>query len=355
MTGIRKVKEALITESQAALVTTEMNRQYLTGFHSSDGFVVITKEKNFFLVDARYYEHAALAAADFKVVLLKNVSEQLPPILSKYGIETILIENDGVSVAKFEDYKRKYPQYEFDATSWLSDTLRNARMVKSESELKKIETAQRITERAFLKIVPRIKAGMTEKQLAAIVTYCLLEAGSDGLAFPAIVASGKNGAVPHAVPTNKMIEEGEFVTLDFGAKHDGYCSDMTRTVCVGKPSDAMRKVYDAVYSANIDAIKSVHDLVTGKLVDNVARSTVEVWGYDGYFTHGLGHGVGLDIHEQPTLSPASDSTLHKGMVFTIEPGVYIPNRFGVRIEDMVTINDSGCAVLTKTSKKLIIL
>jgi Xaa-Pro aminopeptidase len=182
----------------------------------------------------------------------------------------------------------------------------------------------------------------------------MLELGADSPAFDTIAASGKNSACPHATPTDKPLEYGDFLILDFGAVVDGYHSDMTRTLVMGKPTDSMKRVYDAVWSANTDALRAVRAGITGKLLDSVARSTLEAWGYNDYFKHGLGHGVGLEVHESPTLSVKAESspTLREHMVVTIEPGVYIPGKFGVRIEDMVVVTKSGCVNLTKTPKTL---
>ncbi|MDR0222228.1 MAG: aminopeptidase P family protein [Oscillospiraceae bacterium] len=347
------IADSLPDSKQAALITSEVGRRYVTGFKSSSGVVVVTKEKSYFLTDSRYYEKAAETVKDFKVVLLNELKEHLEYIFMKHGIETVSVENKTVTLAEFEKYKKMFPQTEFDASPWLSDLIIKKRAVKSASELKKIETAQRLAERAFGKLITKLKAGVTEKQVAAVLNYYMMELGADGAAFPTIAASGKNSAVPHAAPTDKPLENGDFLIIDFGASVDGYSSDMTRTVVVGKPTENMKRVYDAVWSANTDALKAIRAGVTGKLLDNVARSTLEAWGYENFFGHSLGHGVGLEVHEAPALSAKSDSTLKEGMVLTVEPGVYIPHKFGVRIEDMAVVTKNGCVNLTKTPKTLI--
>ncbi|MDR0197328.1 MAG: aminopeptidase P family protein [Oscillospiraceae bacterium] len=347
------INGSLLDTNQAALITSEANRRYVTGFKSSAGVAVITKDRNYFLTDSRYYEKAAETVKNFKVVLLNELKEQLEYIFIKHRIETVSVENRTMTLAELEKYKKMFPQLEFDSTAWFSDIITKKRMIKSDSELKKIETAQRLAERAFEKLLTKLKAGITEKQVAAVLNYYMLDLGADGEAFPTIAASGKNSAVPHAQPTDKPLETGEFLIIDFGAVVDGYNSDMTRTVVIGRPNETMKRVYDAVWSANSDALKAVRADVTGKLLDNVARSTLQAWGYESFFGHGLGHGVGLEIHEAPTLSAKSDSTLKEGMVFTIEPGVYIPHKFGVRIEDMAVVTKNGCINLTKTPKTLI--
>ncbi|MCL2036083.1 MAG: aminopeptidase P family protein [Oscillospiraceae bacterium] len=360
----------LLDSSHAALLTSQVNRRYITGFKSSYGVVVITKDRDYFLTDSRYYERAAEIISELsdshgrlhpiKVVLVDEIAEhglkqQLEYIFVKHRIETVSLENQAMTIAGLERYKKMFPQVEFDTSERLSELLVKKRTVKTLDEIKKIEAAQRIAERAFGKLHSKLKTGMSEKQIAAILNYYMLELGADGIAFDTIVASGKNSAVPHATPTDKPLEQGDFVIIDFGAVVDGYHSDMTRTLVIGKPSETMKRVYDAVWSANTDALKAVRADITGKLLDNVARSTLEAWGYDSFFKHSLGHGVGLEVHEKPTLSikAKKDSTLREGMVVTIEPGVYIPGKFGVRIEDMVVVTKNGCVNLTKTPKTLL--
>jgi Xaa-Pro aminopeptidase len=350
----------LLDKSHAALITSQVNRRYVTGFKSSYGVVVVTKDRNYFLTDNRYYEKAVEVVTNCKVVVVDDLKDQglkhqLEYIFIKHQIETISVENQSMTLSMLEKYKKMFPQIEIDTSSRLSDAILKKRTVKTQEEVEKIVTAQKIAERAFGKLVSKLRAGMTEKQIAAVLNYYMLELGADGPAFDIIAASGKNSAVPHATPTDKPIEHGDFLILDFGAVVDGYHSDMTRTLVVGKPTESMKRVYDAVKSANEDAMRAVRVDITGKLLDNVARATLEAWGYADYFKHSLGHGVGLEVHEKPTLSVKSQShsTLREGMVVTIEPGVYIPGKFGVRIEDMVVVTKSGCINLTKTSKNLI--
>ena len=241
----------------------------------------------------------------------------------------------------------------FDTSNRLSDFMRNMRIIKTDEEIGCITKAQRIAEAAFTKLLSNMRAGMTEKQIAALLEYVMIDLGSDGVSFPTIAASGVNSACPHAVPTDKPVRDGDFLTLDFGATYRGYHSDMTRTVVFGKPTDEMKNIYNAVWGANTDAIKAVRADISCKLVDNVARSTLDAWGYEQYFTHGLGHGVGLEIHEAPNVSYRSGITLKEGMIITIEPGVYIPEKYGVRIEDMCVVTKEGCKIITETPKTLI--
>lgn len=353
MTNTDRIAVELKDSSHAALLTSEVARRYATGFHSSAGFVFITKEKSYFIIDSRYYEKAAQQAEGVEVLLLSDIRKQIYAIIEEHGIKTVSIESRTVTVSELEDYKKLFNTLTVDSTNWLSNTIDKMRVIKSAEEIQKIEAAQRIAEAAFSKLITNIRAGMTEKQVASVLNFYIMDLGADGISFDTIAASGVNSACPHAVPTDKPLQNGEFLTLDFGAVVDGYHSDMTRTVVIGKPDDEMKNVYNAVWGANTDALKAVRADITGKLLDNVARSTLDAWGYDKYFTHGLGHGVGLEIHEPPAVSPKSSVTLHEGMVITIEPGVYIPHRYGVRIEDMVVVTTEGCLNLTKSPKTLI--
>lgn len=352
MTRIERIAKEIRGDKHAVLITSAINRRYVTGFYSSAGTVIITKENSYFLIDSRYYEKASQVVTGCKVILLDDFKKQVDIIFGKNGTETVSIENQTLTIKELTDFIEKFSYIEFDSSSWLSDILVKQRIIKTEDELKKIEAAQRIAERAYEKITTKLRAGISEKQVAALLNYIILELGADDISFPTIAASGVNSAVPHAEPSNKLLENGEFLVLDFGATLDGYHSDMTRTVSIGKPNETMKRVYDAVLGANNDAVKSIRAGVSGKLVDAVSRSTLEAWGYEKFFGHGLGHGVGLEIHEAPNLSPKSESSLHEGMVVTIEPGVYIPQNFGVRIEDMVVVTENGCINITKTPKAL---
>jgi len=353
MTNTERIAAELKDTSHAAMLTSPVSRQYATGFRSSAGVVFVTKEKSYFLIDARYYEHAAQAAKGVEVILLSDTRRQLYSIIEEHDIKAISIESKFVTVNELSDYRKLFGSLEVDESDWLSNTLERMRLIKSEDEVQKIEAAQRIAEAAFSKLLGQLRVGMTEKQVASVLEFFMMDFGADGISFETIAASGINSACPHAVPTNKPLQKNEFLTLDFGAVVDGYHSDMTRTVVIGDADEEMKKVYNAVWSANTDAMKSVRADITGKVVDSVARSTLDAWGYEEYFTHGLGHGVGLEVHEAPTVSAKSPYTLHEGMIITIEPGVYIPGKYGVRIEDMVLVTADGFRLLTNSQKTLV--
>ena len=338
--------------SHAAMITSDVSRQYVSNFRSSAGVVFVTRDKSYLIIDGRYYEKAAQQAQGVEVILLSDMRKQLYSLIEEHGIKVISIESKSVTVKEHEDYKKLFKDLAVDASDWLSDTLEKMRIIKSEDEIQKVIKAQRIAEAALNKLISALRPGLTEKQVASLLDFYMMDLGADGISFDTIAASGENSACPHAVPTDKQLQKGEFLTLDFGAIADSYHSDMTRTLCIGEPTEEMEKVYNAVWGANTDATKAVRADITGKVVDSVARSTLEAWGYAEYFTHGLGHGVGLEIHEAPVVSSKSPYTLHEGMIITIEPGVYIPHKFGVRIEDMVVVTTEGCRALTKAPKTL---
>ncbi|MDR1755069.1 MAG: aminopeptidase P family protein [Eubacterium sp.] len=354
MSKIQTIMKELLPH-QAALVTSSVNRRYLTGFYSSAGAFLFTGENGYLLIDSRYYEKARKEAENCDVVLQNDLTSQFNELINKHSINKIFIESEKVTISELNDLIHRFPGVEFDSSNWLSKALMSARLIKSFEEIQRIETAQRIAETAFNKLLHKIREGLTEKQVAALLNYYLAGMGSDDISFPTIAASGSNSSIPHAVPTDKQLKRGEFLTLDFGAVYKGYHSDMTRTVCIGEPDEKMKSVYGAVLGANNDAMRALRDGVSGKLVDNIARSTLEAWGYEKYFGHGVGHGLGLEVHEAPGLSPKGEHTLKEGMVVTIEPGVYLPDEFGVRIEDIAVVTSDGCRVITTTQKSLIIL
>lgn len=355
MNKIERLSNWLPDNSHAAIISSDISRRYLCGFKSSAGIVVVTKEKSYLLIDFRYIDKAKAAVTDCEVILLDKAKEQITDILKKHGITTVMLESENTTIGELNRKKESFPSVEFDTTDALSREIADMRIIKSKQELEKIVHAQRIAEKAFNRLLRDIKVGQTEKHVAALLDYYMAEYGSDGLSFDTIAASGVNSASPHAVPTDKKLENGDFLTLDFGATYDSYHSDMTRTIAIGHVTEEMKEMYSAVHSANLDALKAVKAGISGKLADSVARSTLDAWGYGQYFGHSLGHGVGLEIHEPPYASANSSYTLKKGMILTIEPGAYITGKYGVRIEDMVVITDDGCINLTNTPKALTIV
>ncbi len=343
-----------ITSKSAVLICSEVNRRYLCGFKSSAGYLLFTDTGNFCFVDGRYFEAAKNSVkGDFKVVLLERVSKQIGNLVKRLKIDTLYTETD-ITVGFLNDLNDVLP-CKITPSSELTDLLLFKRSVKEQWEIDNIIKAQRIAEKAYENILNIIKEGVTEKQVALELDYQMQKLGSEGVSFETIAVSGKNSALPHGVPTDKKIEKGDFFTLDFGAVYNGYHSDMTRTVAIGFATEEMQYIYDLVLSAQNAALSKVAAGVKCKAVDAAARDIITHAGYAGNFGHGTGHGVGLEIHEYPTVSGRNDKTLVENQVITCEPGIYLPEKFGVRIEDMAVVKVNAFENLTKCEKTLIIL
>lgn len=339
---------------QAELIITPQARRYLCGFASSDGYLVLCAGKKYLLIDGRYYEEATRRLPDMDVRLLKNTRLQLLELFEQLELEALAVETE-ITIEQLERLRSLFPMLQIEPDQKLSDSVREMRAVKSEDELDYVKKAQHIAERAFQNILNFIRVGISEKQIAAELDYLMRKAGADRSAFDTIVVSGKRSSLPHGEPTYKPLAPGEFVTMDFGAVVNGYHSDMTRTVAVGSASEAMQKVYSTVLAAQEKAIAVIAAGVELSVADAAARSVIKQAGFGEYFTHSTGHGVGLEIHEGPNLSPRSEGVLKSGNLVTVEPGIYLPQKFGVRIEDMVYVTETGCQNLTKSDKSLIIV
>lgn len=346
--------QSQINCGDAVLIVSPENRRYLTGFASSDGYLLITKSESVFLTDSRYIEAAQNEITDCsEVALLKSFSEQLPEYIEKLGIKTVFTEAEKLSVAEFAKIQKALP---CECLAENADKAINAlRRIKCEEEKQKILAAQAIAERAFDHILGFIKEGVTEREIALTLDFFMLKNGAECVSFETIAVSGKNSSMPHGVPSDKKIEKSDFVTMDFGAVVDGYHSDMTRTVAVGEISSKQAEVYETVLTAQEKSLEILRAGVLCRDADAAARDIISQAGYGDYFGHGTGHGVGIEIHEEPRLSPKSSQTLQIGDVVTVEPGIYLPSEFGVRIEDMAFITENGCENLTKSPKNLIIL
>ena len=342
-----------LTPDSAALIVSGANRFYLTGFHSSAGSVVITKEKAYFLIDFRYVEKAKSVVKSCVCLLSGRQENELLSLLA--GVKYLYVETDSMSISELGRYKAALPDIEILSDDMLDRVLEDMRAVKSEQELSLIRKAQKITDETFTYILNHIEPGRSEIDVMLDMEFYMRKLGSEGVSFDFIVVSGKNSSLPHGVPTDKLIEVGDFVTMDFGAVVEGYRSDMTRTVAVGCVSEEQRKVYDTVLSAQTEAIKAVKAGKVCKDIDKVARDLIYGAGYEGCFGHGLGHSVGIEIHENPNFNMRCDTVLKSGTVMTVEPGIYLENKFGVRIEDMVYVTDEGCATITESEHELIIL
>lgn len=352
----RKELQELLLEApyDALVLTSEVNRRYATGFHSTAGAVYLSAKQAVFYTDFRYVEAACAAVTDFEVREI-GVGRSYTAAINE------LIEQDGVRTVALEDETLTYAEYTKWATALhatvmrLEDSVARLRVTKEDDEVEKIVAAQRIAEQALEEVMNDIRVGVTEKEIAARLTYLMLHYGAENMSFDPIVVSGANSSKPHGVPTEKTIAAGDFVTMDFGCIVDGYCSDMTRTVAVGHVTEEMQRVYDTVLNAQLAGIACCKAGVSGREVDGAARRVIEEAGYGDAFGHGFGHGVGLEIHEAPTASSRADALLPAGSILTAEPGIYLPGKFGVRTEDMLYVIEDGCINLTEAPKTLRIL
>ncbi len=353
-TSVAKIQSELETGS-ALLVASVPNRFYFTGFETSDGYVFITPDDAVFLIDFRYFEKAKETVKSCKVQLSSSPFKEIKELCEKHNISSLYIEGEYISVQKYKDLSQKLAPVKVENSNKFDLIIRDMRSVKTSAELSLIKQAQEMTDKTFSYITERIEAGRTERDVMLDMEFYMRKLGSEGVSFDFIVVSGKNSSLPHGVPMDKKIERGDFVTMDFGAVVSGYRSDMTRTVAVGEVSDEQKKVYDTVLKAQLAAIDSIKSGLVCKDIDKVARDIIYGAGYEGCFGHGLGHSVGIEIHENPNFNTRCDTVLKSGTVMTVEPGIYIENKFGVRIEDMVYVTDGGCEVLTGSPKQLIIV
>lgn len=356
MNNIRKIQEALIqNDLDAILVTDEKNQRYACGFPFTDGAVVVSREKAWLITDSRYIEAAEAAAADCCEVQMYDRDHSLLGLikaaLKEANVQRLGAENEKLNYSQFVGYERALGMCLVPAQEIFS----SLRAAKSDEEIGYMIQAQRISEKALEETLPLIKLGMTEREVAAELVYRMLKNGSEGNSFDPIVVTGSKTSLPHGVPGDKVIREGDFVTMDFGSLKGGYCSDMTRTVAVGSASEEMRNIYSIVLEAQLAGIAASAAGVPGKVIDGAARDVIEKAGYGKYFGHGYGHSLGLDIHESPSANPRGETPMPVGAVVSAEPGIYLPGKFGVRIEDVVVMREGGCDVITKAPKELIIL
>lgn len=340
----------------AMLVSCEANRFYASGFHSTgtDGVALITKDTAYYFTDSRYIEAANRQIADAVIEMTGSGQTYVTRInaaIARHGIQTIGFEETYMTVAAYEYYRKALHCTLVPAAGLLSVL----RMVKNPSELKAMIAAQRIAEQALTEILNDLRPGVTEQEIAAKLQYLMLRAGASDMSFDPIVVSGSNGSMPHGVPSQRQMQAGEFVTMDFGCIYQGYCSDMTRTVALGHVTEEMDRVYHTVLQAQLAGIAAARGGVTGRAIDAAGRDVVAAAGYGDAFGHGFGHGLGVEIHELPNASPSYDKPLPAGTVISAEPGIYLPGKFGVRIEDVILLTDTGCENLTRAPKELLVL
>lgn len=345
---------AALQNNEGVIIHKPSNVYYLSGY-TGEGLLVISNHLAAVVTDFRYTEQCERQAPDFSCHMVGNGlghNQIAYNLLKEQGVDTIRFEDDKVTVQGFEAMKNAMPGMSFVP---LNRAPENLRTVKDAQEIAYIEEACSISCKAFEDILTFVKPGMTEKQVQLHLDYKMLELGAEGLAFSSIVASGENGSLPHAIPSDRVINTGDMVTLDFGAKKHGYCADMTRTFAVGTPNPEMKKIYDTVLQAQMECQDMLRPGVCCKDVDSHARKIIDGAGYAGRFGHGLGHGVGIDIHEAPRLSQLCEDLLVPGHVVTVEPGIYIPGLGGVRIENSCAITEDGARSLVYAPRELIIL
>lgn len=357
MTASERLAEQLrLGANTAAVVADPSNMFYLTGGYTGEGMVFLSRNRRVIVTDFRYTEQAENQAPGYEVQMTEKDRSAflvIAELAQSEGITCIRTETNYLSVDRFEKLRAALGE-EISCVS-LEEAPQILRQVKTPTEILAIRKACNITAEAFRAILPKIREGMTEKELQIELDFTMLKLGADTTAFDTIIAAGEHGSLPHAIPGNRAIRQGDMITMDFGAKVGNYCADMTRTVALGKPSEEMRRIYDTVLRAQMmceDALsagKNCYD------IDKLARDYIDARGYAGRFGHGLGHSVGIDIHEEPRLSPSCQEILKAGVVITVEPGVYVPGVGGVRIEDTCLVRENGCEALTDADKQLIIL
>ena len=354
MTNIEKYLSVLGDEVDGLLLTSRFSRYYAAGSDIAEGMAIVSRQGCRYFTDSRYIESAENSITGMTVTEMNRANpyaDLINKASEEFGITKLGIEEDYMTVAEFTALKEKIcvPLVP------VSQKINKFRSVKEDWELELMKKAQQITDQSFTEILTRIKVGMTEKELMAELIYCLYKNGGEALSFDPIVVSGPNTSLPHGVATDRVIREGDFITLDFGVVYKGYCSDMTRTVAVGYATEEMEKVYNTVLEAQTAAIAATKAGVTGADIDGVARKVITDAGYGQYFGHGYGHSLGMECHELPACSPSGKTPMEVNMVTSAEPGIYLPGKFGVRIEDVVIFKTDGCENITKSPKNLIIV
>lgn len=354
-TRLERLMQALQGKADCALITDDISRRYLTGMKSSAGTVLVFPEAAYLLIDFRYIEKARGTVKHCEVIEQKDTYKQIRELLQRHHAESIAVEARSLTLRRLAVFEEKLDGYTFLTDDTLSEALYDLRTIKTPEELTRIKAAQALAEDALEALLKELHAGMTEREIALALDFHMRKHGAEDLSFETIALTGAHTSMPHGVPDDRQVQKGDFVLMDFGAVVDGYHSDMTRTVCVGEPSEEMQQVYEIVLRAQEAALAEAKAGITGHALDACARDIIAASGYGEYFGHSLGHGVGMEIHEFPVASPKLEKIIGAGSVVTVEPGIYLPGKFGVRIEDFVHIHENGCENLTKFTKKLICL
>lgn len=353
-TRLAKLRSRLADEGlDALLVTNPINRTYMSGFNGSAGVLLISQEVALLFTDFRYIERATAQAPDYRVIRHANpMSKSIQEALAENGIVKLGFEQDHVTFATYEGYRSAFGPVELMPTSGL---IENLRKYKDAKELDSMRRAGAISDAAYIHILKYLKPGVTERDVALELEFFMRKSGAEKLAFDIIPASGPHGSLPHAEATGRALQDGDFITMDFGCVYEGYCSDITRTVGIGNITDKQREIYKIVLDAHMAAIEACRAGIIGRDLDAIARDIITEAGYGDNFGHSLGHGVGREVHELPRSSPVAEEPLEANTIISIEPGIYIPDWGGVRIEDTVIVLPDGCERLTKSTKELIVL
>jgi len=349
---VNKLREAMALQGVSAMfVASDINRRYLTGFTGSAGYVLITENESYLLTDFRYMTQAPEQAKDFKVV--EHAPKVMETVKELLGSSAKLgFEQEHVTFATYQSYKEALAGVELVPVSGLVEGLR---IFKDEGELAIMREAAVLADRTFSHILTKIRPGVTERELDLQMEMFMRENGATSSSFDTIVASGERSALPHGVASSRVLQGNEFITFDFGALLNGYCSDVTRTVVLGEASDRHREVYGIVLEAQLNALDKIRPGMTGREADALTRDIISSYGYGDNYGHSTGHGLGMEVHESPRLSKLSDDILKPGMVVTVEPGIYIPGFGGVRIEDDIVITETGIEIITSSTKELTLL
>ncbi|MCL2567846.1 MAG: Xaa-Pro peptidase family protein [Oscillospiraceae bacterium] len=353
MNRIRDMQAALPTRNlDGLLLTGPINRRWAIGFPSSAGALVVTERESVFITDSRYIEAAKTIDRSLSVVEIKtgqSYAALINEVLGRNNVKRLGFEENVMTQGTYTVYQEKLDVELIPAQTLLDDL----RAMKTPEEYALMRASQAITDKTFAEILPLITKDLTERSLAAEIIYRLLKNGAERPAFDPIVVSGSRSSMPHGTPSDQKLEG--FITLDFGAVYQGYTSDMTRTLCLGTPNEEMRTVYETVLQAQRAGIAAAKAGIIGKDLDRVARDVIEAAGYGDYFNHSFGHSLGLEVHESLKVGPTEEKPLPKCAVISAEPGIYLPGKFGVRIEDTLYLTETGCEILTQTPKKLIVL
>ena len=338
--------------ADAVLISNQCSVRYITGYTGDTGYVYVSKNKAVLFTDFRYVFQAKAEAKECEVydIAKEGYYKAIANAANEDGVKTLLFEGEDILYTFYDKLKKACEGIELVA---IGEELAELRMIKTPYELEQIKMAEHIGDLAFTDILDFIKPGVTEIEIAAKLEYSMKSHGAESLSFSTIVASGINSSMCHAIPGRKKIENGDFVTMDFGCTYNGYCSDMTRTVVVGKASDKQKEIYNTVLKAQLAVLDNLKAGMKGNEIDKIARDIINEAGYEGCFGHGLGHSVGLFIHESPRASAAYLKPVEENMTLTVEPGIYVQDFGGVRIEDLVVVTKDGCENFTHSRKELI--